>query len=178
MILLVVLVLVLAAFALLITALATGTMLWAWGSVALSAVGALVLVADWLVRRRRRAAAEPDETGQATAIEPPLGAQSAPVAAKPDSDTDDESDAELDQDTEPGEEDTDAADLLAVTDLDAPVVVLDERPRYHLADCRWLGDRPPLDLPVREARELGFTPCAVCTPDRVLAARHRRAGAT
>lgn len=79
---------------------------------------------------------------------------------------------ELD-DVEPGEEETDAADLLTVTDLDDQVVVVDERPRYHLEECGWLGDRATIPLPAREARDLGFTPCAVCTPDRVLAARSR-----
>ena len=63
-----------------------------------------------------------------------------------------------------------------MTDLDIEVRVVDERPRYHLADCRWLGDRATLPLPIDEARQLGFTPCAVCSPDRTLAAEHRTAG--
>ncbi len=74
---------------------------------------------------------------------------------------------------EPGEEDTDAADLLVVNDLRVEVRVVDEHPRYHLASCTYLLDKPTLPLPVFEARELGFTPCARCGPDATLAAQHR-----
>lgn len=79
-------------------------------------------------------------------------------------------------DEEPPEEDTDAADLLVVADLVDEVRVLDERPRYHLSSCSWLAGRPSLGLPVQEARQLQFTPCAVCTPDRVLVRKSRAAG--
>ncbi len=79
----------------------------------------------------------------------------------------------LDPATEPAEENTDATDLLVVSELSDQVVVIDERPRYHLVTCSWLGDRPTLPLPVSEARDLGFTPCALCGPDAMLAARHR-----
>jgi uncharacterized protein (DUF58 family) len=151
--LLVVLVLVLAALGLLVAALVTSAMLWAWLSVAASVLAAGGLIADWSQRRRARAE------------EPPP----AEVAPEPDEDAD--------PDAEPAEEDTDAADLLIVTDLAVEVRVLDERPRYHLAGCRWLAGRASLPLPVHEARELGFTPCAVCAPDRTLAAAHRTAGA-
>ncbi|GAA2984549.1 hypothetical protein [Actinokineospora diospyrosa] len=81
--------------------------------------------------------------------------------------------APVDQDREPDEESTDAADLLVVSDLRVDVRVLDERPRYHLTRCGWLGGRSSIPLPVAEARQLGFTPCGHCTPDAVLAARHR-----
>ncbi|SRR6266702_1011057 len=145
-----VLALVVVAFGLLVTALATSAMLWAWLSVGASVVAAVLLVVDWR-RRRRRSAHLPTAP---------------PVAETADGD-------DLDLDAEPAEEDTDAADLLAVTELDTEIRVVDERPRYHLIGCRWLADRPTLTLPVREARELGFTPCAVCSPDRALAAAHR-----
>jgi hypothetical protein len=79
----------------------------------------------------------------------------------------------FDPDIEPPEENTDATDLLVVSELSDEVVVIDERPRYHLRSCAWLDDRPILSLPVSEARDLGFTPCALCTPDGVLAARRR-----
>ncbi len=149
--LLVVLALVLAAFGLLVTALVTSTMLWAWLSVGASVVAAIVLVVDWS-RRRARFARQP------------------PPVPRP------EPAEEVDPDAEPAEEDTDAADLLIVTDLTTEVRVVDERPRYHLAGCRWLAARPTLPLPIGEARQLGFTPCAVCGPDAVLAAEHRTAG--
>ena len=41
-----------------------------------------------------------------------------------------------------------------------PVIVIDGRPRYHVADCLHLLGRSVQRLPVREAAELGFTPCA------------------
>jgi hypothetical protein len=153
-----VLALVVVAFGLLVTALATSAMLWAWVSVGASVVAAVILVVDWR-RRRRRSAATPAAPPRAPAVADVPGG------------------AGLDPDAEPAEEETDAADLLAVTELDSEVRVVDERPRYHLATCRWLADRPALILPIREARELGFTPCAVCSPDRALAAAHRGADA-
>jgi hypothetical protein len=76
---------------------------------------------------------------------------------------------------EPDEEPTDASDLLVVAGLDAEVRVVDEHPRYHLATCTWLGPRATIPIAVSEARQLGFTPCARCGPDAVLAARHRAA---
>jgi hypothetical protein len=76
---------------------------------------------------------------------------------------------------EPGEEPTDASDLLVVAGLKAEVRVVDEHPRYHLATCVWLANRPTIPVPVSEARQLGFTPCARCGPDSVLATRHRAA---
>jgi hypothetical protein len=74
----------------------------------------------------------------------------------------------------PDEEETDAADLLIVCELDDQVIVVDEHPRYHLAECRWLVDRDTIPIAVSEARELGFTPCARCGPDARLAERARR----
>nr|WP_063779277.1 hypothetical protein [Kibdelosporangium sp. MJ126-NF4]CEL16904.1 hypothetical protein [Kibdelosporangium sp. MJ126-NF4]CTQ91867.1 hypothetical protein [Kibdelosporangium sp. MJ126-NF4] len=79
----------------------------------------------------------------------------------------------LDENVEPLEENTDATDLLVVSELQDEVVVIDERPRYHLRSCAWLGGRPVLGLPVSEARDLGFTPCSLCAPDSTLAARQR-----
>jgi hypothetical protein len=79
---------------------------------------------------------------------------------------------------EPGEEDTDAADLLVVYELNDEVLVVDEHPRYHLARCTWPDRERGERLPVREARELGFTPCDRCQPDAALARRRRAASAT
>lgn len=76
-------------------------------------------------------------------------------------------------DAEPDEEDTDAADHLLVWEMQDEVLVVDEHPRYHLAGCTWPEPGSAEPLPVQEARELGFTPCAVCRPDRTLARRHR-----
>jgi len=79
----------------------------------------------------------------------------------------------FDSNVEPAEEATDATDLLVVSELSDEVVVIDERPRYHLRACTWLGDRQTMPLAVSEAREIGFTPCGHCRPDSTLAAFHR-----
>lgn len=93
------------------------------------------------------------------AVEPPPPAEPEPV----------------DLGAEPGEEPTDASDLLVVAGLSVEVRVVDEHPRYHLATCVWLANRPTIPVAVSEARQLGFTPCSRCGPDAILAARHRAA---
>jgi hypothetical protein len=134
----IVLILVLGALSLLITALVTAASLWAWVSIGLSVLAGVVLVVDVLRRRARRGAAASRGTRSSEA-EPPDEEQSAP------------------------------ADVKIVSGLGSEVVVVDEYPRYHLDDCSWLGDRDTIRIPVREARKLGFTPCARCTPDARLA---------
>ncbi len=74
---------------------------------------------------------------------------------------------------EPGEERSNAAEA---ADPDAGVVVVDERPRYHVRTCEWLGEAETLPLELGEARELGFTPCARCAPNATIAAESGRAG--
>jgi hypothetical protein len=78
--LVVVLLLVLGAFGLLVIALVTGRTGWAWGSVAASAVGGVLLVADRIagpkvttVEPAARSAAEPAERAVAEPVEPPAG---------------------------------------------------------------------------------------------------------
>jgi len=189
----VVLLCVLAAFALLVVALVSTQTLWAWGSVALSIVGAVVLLLDW--QRRRRAEARPNAAvpiaGEATAAESSVDGGDDESDAGPQEDEGGPGESQVtgdldspatggvqigtnrDDQQEPGEEDTDAADALVVSELTDEVLVLDERPRYHLAACHWLGERPTIPLPINEARQLGFTPCALCTPDATLAAATR-----
>jgi hypothetical protein len=81
---------------------------------------------------------------------------------------------------DPPIEDVEVTDLLMIVDLKEEVLVVDEHPRYHLAGCRFLTGRAGVALPVDEARVDGFTPCALCAPDRNLADRERarRAGRT
>jgi hypothetical protein len=50
------------------------------------------------------------------------------------------------------------------------VLVVEGRPRYHVAGCRYLTGRIPAELEVSDARTQGFTPCGVCKPDEALAA--------
>ncbi|MGW4499802.1 hypothetical protein ACWENR_14485 [Micromonospora sp. NPDC004336] len=73
-------------------------------------------------------------------------------------------------DDEPGTQDVPPAAAALVARLDAEVRVVDGRPRYHLADCAHLVGRDHEPLPVAEAVELGFTPCAHCAPDTALLA--------
>jgi hypothetical protein len=83
-------------------------------------------------------------------------------------DDDDPADEPLPQAIRPG-------DAVRVARLDAEVLVVDGRPRYHVADCRHLVGRLTEALPVSEAVELGFSPCGLCRPvDRLVAqAAHR-----
>jgi len=105
------------------------------------------------------------EPGTAPADQPLLGA-----AERPDEGYEDPPD-------EPPREEVPAPDALRVVGLDADVQVVDGRPRYHLADCPHLTDRETVPLPLAEAREAGFTPCALCRPDGTLARRARQATA-
>jgi hypothetical protein len=100
---------------------------------------------------------EPGETGSATG--PAAGTAAAAPEDLPD----------------PGVEEVEVTDLLLVVDLKDEVLVVDEHPRYHLVDCSWLAGRETIPLPLDEARGDGFTPCAVCSPDRNLAERARAA---
>ena len=196
-------VLLLVAVGLLVVALGTGYVALAWGSVAVSAVVAAMILMRW--RRRRDAPEiepvvplgdEPVSAGHGGQwVDPALDAapgepspqpasvvaaeHADPVAASAAS-AGAERGAELAdaEGAEPGEEDTDAADLLVVYELIDEVLVVDEHPRYHLTRCPWPDHARAERLPVREARELGFTPCDRCRPDTALARRHRAASAT
>ena len=53
---------------------------------------------------------------------------------------------------------------------DEPVWVIDGRPRYHLPHCGFLLGRQSEPVPLRQAFEDGFSPCALCDPDSGLAA--------
>ncbi|MET8307684.1 hypothetical protein [Micromonospora sp. NPDC005173] len=76
-------------------------------------------------------------------------------------------------DDEPTEQPITPAEAAQVARLPDPVEVVDGRPRYHLATCSHLADRVPETLPVAEAVELGFTPCAHCAPATALLADAR-----
>jgi hypothetical protein len=172
----IVLFLVLAALGLLVAALITASSLWAWVSIGLSVLAGLFLVLDY-VRRRRGRARPPEVTAVHDAV--------APDESEADTDAPAEQIAEPLPITEagvqpaavetgdPAEENTAPADAEVVAELETEVVVVDEYPRYHLPDCSWLVDRDTIPIVVKEARDLGFTPCARCTPDVKLAAAHR-----
>ncbi|HWS33789.1 MAG TPA: hypothetical protein VN408_13745, partial [Actinoplanes sp.] len=81
-----------------------------------------------------------------------------------------------DPDDEPLPQSVRPADAVLVARFDTEVLVVDGRPRYHMADCPHLVGRLTEPLPVNEAVELGFSPCGLCRPvDRLVAAvaQHR-----
>jgi hypothetical protein len=183
-------VLLLAAVGLLIAALSTGHVGLAWGSVALSAVAAALILRRWRrswLTRQDAPEDEPDLLAEDESDAAELAGQHLaprPVAAGYDGDPGsaiaalsvEAGDSPV-GDAAPGEEQTDAADLLVVYELTDEVLVVDEHPRYHLTRCRWPDQAQAERLPVREARELGFTPCDRCRPDTTLARKHRDARA-
>ncbi len=59
----------------------------------------------------------------------------------------------------------------AAAPASAEVTVVSGRPRYHVSTCVSVADEPEAEpLLLAEARELGFTPCGLCTPDAALTA--------
>ena len=56
------------------------------------------------------------------------------------------------------------ADAVRVARINTEVLVVDERPRYHVANCPHLTGRSTEPLPAAEAVELGFSPCGLCRP--------------
>lgn len=54
------------------------------------------------------------------------------------------------------------AELARIAELS--VVVVDGRPRFHLASCPVAAGRVAVSIPLGEAWESGFTPCAACRP--------------
>lgn len=44
------------------------------------------------------------------------------------------------------------------------VWVVDGRPSYHAYGCAIIAGQPAEDIPLSQAQEDGFIPCAVCTP--------------
>jgi hypothetical protein len=170
--------LVLLGLGLFVAGVLTGVTALYWGCVAVCVLAALLL---FVARRRLSAAAPgaaPASGGAASPVHPPAAepvereeeSAASHVRAEPAVPPADRPD--------PGVEDVEVTDLLLVVDLKDEVLVVDERPRYHLEGCAHLAGRSTIPLPVDEARTDGFTPCAVCEPDRNLAerARARKAG--
>jgi hypothetical protein len=98
-------------------------------------------------------------------------AEAAAGLAEPDFDEPDEDDPA----DEPLPQSVSPTDAVRVARLDAEVLVVDGRPRYHVPDCPHLVGRLTEPIPVNEAVELGFSPCGLCRPvDRLVAAAVRR----
>lgn len=75
---------------------------------------------------------------------------------------------------EPAAQYVSPADAARIARMTADVLVIDGRPRYHLAGCVHLLGRESEPIPVGEAVELGFSPCGRCEPDSALLADARR----
>jgi hypothetical protein len=87
--------------------------------------------------------------------------------------------SDLDDDEDPPDEPiaqrVPPADAARIARMSTEVLVIDGRPRYHVAGCVHLLGRPQEPLPVNEAVELGFSPCGLCEPDSALLADARHA---
>lgn len=71
----------------------------------------------------------------------------------------------------PAAEETAAAQPAATAGAAAgQVLVVQGRPRYHVAGCRYLAGKLAEEVDVAEARAEGYTACGVCKPDAALAA--------
>jgi hypothetical protein len=180
-------VLVLLGLGLFVAGILTGLTALYWACVAACVVAAVLLV---LVRRQSgtKTAEAPKATeanGTPKAAEPaetPGTAESSPTEPTAEADASTSTDAPAAETPEaapaedlpdPEVEEVEVTDLLLVVDLKDEVLVVDEHPRYHVAECAWLAGRETIPLPLDEARTDGFTPCAVCSPDRTLAERAR-----
>jgi hypothetical protein len=198
--------LVLVGLGLFVAGLATGTTLLYWATVVVCALAAVLLVLSRRgVAGSAPAEVAAAPRRSATTRGAPVSRAAAPESDEPAADTgkpepdpapDSEPDPVPDAPAEPpaapaaqvpaaavggGEppvEEVEVTDLLLVVDLKEDVFVLDEHPRYHLAECPRLVGHEAIPLPLDEARTDGFTPCGVCSPDRTLAERERarRAG--
>jgi hypothetical protein len=187
--------LVLVGLGLFVAGLATGTTLLYWATVAVCALAAVLLVLSrrgmsaapaeereaaprkTTATRDLPAAKADEEQGEQPAAEE--GDAPAPeVAAAVEVEPSRAPVATPHEEGEPPVEEVEVTDLLLVVDLQDDVFVLDEHPRYHLAECPRLVGHEAIPLPLDEARTDGFTPCGICSPDRTMAERERarRAG--
>ena len=164
--------LVLLGLGLFVAGILTGVTALYWACVAACVVAAVLLIVV-----RRQVATKPAATTAAPATSSAAaeagasGTAEAPADEKPVAPPAAPAPEDL---PDPGIEEVEVTDLLVVVDLTDEVLVVDEHPRYHVAGCSWLAGRETIPLPLDEARTDGFTPCAVCSPDRTLAERARR----
>jgi hypothetical protein len=61
--------------------------------------------------------------------------------------------------------------------VEGTVLVVANRPRYHVGGCRYLAGKQAQEVDLVDAREAGFTPCGVCKPDAQLAGADRTVSA-
>ncbi|HEY2172974.1 MAG TPA: hypothetical protein VGH85_04095 [Mycobacteriales bacterium] len=194
------LLLVLASAALLAAGVVDGSHPLIWASIGASVVAAGALAASIVYRRNRLPETGPlgtsslgrsGETQQLPAMPPtgapptgapigsfgPAGTTDAVAATEPAAAADADTTDYPDPPDEPAEEDVSAPDALRVVDSTDEVLVVDGRPRYHVAGCPHLSGKEAVPLSRLEAREAGFTPCSLCAPDATFADAIRRRAA-
>jgi hypothetical protein len=199
------LLLVLASAALLATGVVEGSHPLIWASIGASVVAAGALAASIIYRRTRLPGTGPlgtsslgspgqassgpvpiggsGETQQLPAMPPAIGSfgpaatADADAVAEPPPAAGAEATDYPDPPDEPPEEDVSAPDALRVVDITDEVLVVDGRPRYHVAGCPHLSGKEAVPLSRLEAREAGFTPCSLCAPDATFADAIRRRAA-
>jgi hypothetical protein len=166
--------LVLLGFGLFVAGILSGMTALYWACVAVCGVAAVLLVQT---RRQLGAATRAEAVAAPATPVAPVPAGGGPAGEPDTASLPPRAVDEPELQADPPVEEVEVTDLLMVVDLTDEVLVLDERPRYHLAGCVHLSGRTAIPLPLDEARTDGFTPCAVCAPDRNLArrARERRA---
>jgi hypothetical protein len=176
------LVLVLASAGLLIAGLGAGDHQLIWGSMVASVLAAICLAVAVF---RRRAPIPADGPAARTEPELPVAIDAGPAEPEPardepppdappaDEPPPERAAAPAPPPDEPAEEETSASDVLRILDLLDEVMVVDQRPRYHLPECPHLIGKDAQPLPISEARGAGFTPCGRCRPDSTLADRAR-----
>lgn len=158
--------LVLVALVLLVLGVTQSDINLVYGCIVVSLVSLVFLVLGIVQRRGELlpGAVAPTEPTPGSATSAPTATGSAPGRTHdvdPDQD-DDRDDAQLPGDT--GGITAGGADRPgpAVT---GTVLVVANRPRYHVGGCRYLAGKQAQEVDVLDAREAGFTPCGVCTPD-------------
>jgi len=154
--------LVLLGLGLFVAGILTGVTVLYWGCVAACVLAAVLLV---VVRRRMSTKPAATTTPEPSAAGQPEPEEPEPAPAAPEAPPEGRPDPDV--------EEVEVTDLLIVVDLKDEVLVVDEHPRYHVEGCSWLAGRETIPIPLDEARTDGFTPCAVCAPDRTLAERER-----
>lgn len=120
------------------------------------------------VRETVREPEQPVRSRVAERVEQPAGVTIPAQAAVVDIDE------EEDPPDEPAAQRVKPAEAARVAKMSTEVLVIDGRPRYHIAACVHLLGRPHEPLPVSEAVELGFSPCGQCEPASALLAKSRR----
>lgn len=142
-------------FAFLVVSLLSQDAGWAWGCIAACVVGAAFVVADAV--RRRSATRAVEDPGAGDAQDGPR-----PVEAVADPGTVDADPAE--DEVVPAEEQPEPVGSVPPGVPTQSVLVVDENPEFHVVGCGALDGRATIALPLDEAVDLGFTPCARCTP--------------